>query len=74
MVVVGGKTSANTKHLAELSAMNGARAFHIEGPEELEASWFDGVGVAGLMSGASTPGWLVDHVADRMDELSRSAG
>jgi (E)-4-hydroxy-3-methyl-but-2-enyl pyrophosphate reductase len=25
MVVVGGKTSANTKHLAELSAMNGAR-------------------------------------------------
>jgi 4-hydroxy-3-methylbut-2-enyl diphosphate reductase len=74
MVVVGGKTSANTKHLAELSAMNGARAFHIEGPEELEASWFDGVDVAGLMSGASTPGWLVDHVADRMDELSRNPG
>jgi len=74
MVVVGGKTSANTKHLAELSAMNGARAYHIEGPDELEASWFDGVGVAGLMSGASTPGWLVDEVADRMDALSRRAG
>jgi 4-hydroxy-3-methylbut-2-enyl diphosphate reductase len=74
MVVVGGKTSANTKHLAELSAMNGARAYHIEGADELEASWFDGVGVAGLMSGASTPGWLVDEVADRMDVLSRRAG
>ena len=74
MVVVGGKTSANTKHLAELSAMNGARAYHIEGPEELEAAWFDGVGVAGLMSGASTPGWLVDDVADRMDALSRRVG
>ena len=35
MVVVGGKTSANTKHLAELAAMNGARAYHIEGPDEL---------------------------------------
>jgi 4-hydroxy-3-methylbut-2-enyl diphosphate reductase len=74
MVVVGGKTSANTKHLAELSAMNGARAYHIEGADELEASWFDGVHVAGLMSGASTPGWLVDDVADRMDALSRRAG
>jgi 4-hydroxy-3-methylbut-2-enyl diphosphate reductase len=70
MVVVGGKTSANTKHLAELSAMHGARAFHIEGPDELDAAWFDGVNVAGLMSGASTPGSLVDEVADRMDELS----
>jgi 4-hydroxy-3-methylbut-2-enyl diphosphate reductase len=74
MVVVGGKTSANTKHLAELSAMNGARAYHIEGPDELRAEWFDGVSVAGLMSGASTPGWLVDEVADRMDALSRRAG
>jgi (E)-4-hydroxy-3-methyl-but-2-enyl pyrophosphate reductase len=73
MVVVGGKTSANTKHLAELAAMNGARAYHIEGPDELEAAWFAGVGTAGLMSGASTPGWLVDRVADRMDALAGSA-
>jgi (E)-4-hydroxy-3-methyl-but-2-enyl pyrophosphate reductase len=70
MVVVGGKTSANTRHLAELAAMNGARAYHIEGPDELEPGWFDGVGVAGLMSGESTPGWLVDQVADRMDALA----
>jgi len=70
MVVVGGKTSANTKHLAELAAMNGARAYHIEGPDELQADWFAGVATAGLMSGASTPGWLVDRVADRMDELA----
>jgi 4-hydroxy-3-methylbut-2-enyl diphosphate reductase len=73
MVVVGGKSSANTKHLAELAAINGARAYHIEGPDELEAAWFDGVGTAGLMSGASTPGWLVDRVADRMDALAGGA-
>jgi 4-hydroxy-3-methylbut-2-en-1-yl diphosphate reductase len=74
MVVVGGKTSANTKHLAELSAMNGARAYHIEGADELQAEWFAGVGVCGLMSGASTPGALVDEVADRIDVLSRQGG
>ena len=73
MVVVGGKTSANTKHLAELAEMNGAKAYHIEGPADLQAGWFDGVRIAGLMSGASTPGWLVDEVAGKMEELSRLA-
>jgi (E)-4-hydroxy-3-methyl-but-2-enyl pyrophosphate reductase len=71
MVVVGGKTSANTKHLAELSETHGARSHHIEGPDELRPEWFDGVTVAGLMSGASTPGWLVDQVQARMEELTR---
>lgn len=70
MIVVGGKTSANTKHLAELSETQGARSFHIEGPDELQPAWFDGVKVAGLMSGASTPGWLVDEVERRMEELA----
>lgn len=71
MVVVGGKTSANTKHLAELAEKRGAKSYHIEGPDELQPEWFDGVRVAGLMSGASTPGWLVDQVYARMDELSK---
>jgi len=71
MVVVGGKTSANTKHLAELSETHGARSYHIEGPDELRPEWFGGVKVAGLMSGASTPGWLVDQVQARMEEFAR---
>jgi 4-hydroxy-3-methylbut-2-enyl diphosphate reductase len=74
MVVVGGKTSANTKHLADLAAAKGARSYHIEGPDELQGHWFDDVRVAGLMSGASTPGWLVDQVEARMADLSLRAG
>ena len=73
MVVVGGKTSANTKHLADLAATQGARSFHIEGPDELQPQWFENVAVAGLMSGASTPGWLVDQVEAQMEALSRRA-
>jgi (E)-4-hydroxy-3-methyl-but-2-enyl pyrophosphate reductase len=74
MVVVGGKTSANTKHLAELAESHGAISYHIEGADELRAEWFEGVAVAGLMSGASTPGWLVDEVEARMKDLSARTG
>jgi len=74
MVVVGGKTSANTKHLADLAQEHGARSYHVEGPDELQPQWFDGIAVAGLMSGASTPGRLVDRVEARMEDLSRRAG
>jgi 4-hydroxy-3-methylbut-2-enyl diphosphate reductase len=73
MVVVGGKTSANTKHLAQLAERHGAHAYHIEGPDELRPEWFKGVATAGLMSGASTPGWLVEQVERQMEALSRRA-
>lgn len=69
MVVVGGKHSANTIHLAELAEWGGATPHHIEGPDELRAEWFAGIENAGLISGASTPGWLVAQVEARMREL-----
>lgn len=61
MIVIGGKSSANTKHLAELAEERGARAYHIERPEELRPEWFTGEEEVGLASGASTPGKLVDE-------------
>ena len=67
MIVVGGKTSANTKHLAELSEQRGARAYHIERPDELQQSWFTGDENVGIASGASTPGFLVDEVIARLE-------
>ena len=70
VVVVGGKHSANTIHLAELAQWGGAVPYHVEGPEELQAEWFAGIEHAGLVSGASTPGWLVDRVEARMHELA----
>ena len=63
MIVIGGKSSANTKHLAELAEERGARAYHIERPEELRPEWFTGEEEVGLASGASTPGKLVDEAA-----------
>jgi 4-hydroxy-3-methylbut-2-enyl diphosphate reductase len=69
MIVVGGKKSANTRHLREVAEEQGTRAYHIEGPEELETDWFRGVERVGVTAGASTPDFSVDAVEARIREL-----
>lgn len=70
MVVVGGRKSANTRHLREVCEEQGTRAYHIESAGELEASWFAGVERIGLTAGASTPDDSVDRVEARIRELA----
>lgn len=70
MVVVGGRNSANTRHLAEIASGLCPRTHHVEGPDELEASWFSGARVVGLTAGASTPAEQLEGVRDRVAELA----
>jgi 4-hydroxy-3-methylbut-2-enyl diphosphate reductase len=63
VVVVGGKNSANTRHLAEICRDIQPRTWHVETEAELRAEWFDGCRVVGLSAGASTPDWVVEGVA-----------
>ena len=66
MVVVGGKTSGNTRRLAELARMRGVPTVLVETADELEKSFFDGVETVGLTAGASTPGYIIDEVEARL--------
>src|SRR3989339_307971 len=62
MIVVGGKNSANTKHLAELCREKRVPTYHIEGALEIKKSWFKGKKLAGVTAGASTPDWIIKSV------------
>ncbi|OGF50599.1 MAG: 4-hydroxy-3-methylbut-2-enyl diphosphate reductase [Candidatus Firestonebacteria bacterium RIFOXYA2_FULL_40_8] len=62
MIVVGGKNSANTKHLAELCREKRVPTYHIEGALEIKKSWFKGKKLAGVTAGASTPDWIIKNV------------
>jgi 4-hydroxy-3-methylbut-2-enyl diphosphate reductase len=76
IVVVGGKNSANTRHLAEICREIQPRTWHVETEQELEPAWFSGCRVVGISAGASTPDWVVEGVAARlrgMDEPARTA-
>jgi 4-hydroxy-3-methylbut-2-enyl diphosphate reductase len=71
VVVVGGKESANTRHLREVCEEEGTRAYHIETPDELRPEWFAGVARVGVTAGASTPDYAVDDVVTRLEEMGR---
>ena len=66
VVVLGGKNSANTRHLAEICRGIQPRTWHVETEQELRPEWFDGCHVVGVSAGASTPDWVVEGVAERL--------
>jgi (E)-4-hydroxy-3-methyl-but-2-enyl pyrophosphate reductase len=69
MVVIGGKRSANTQHLADLCRHEGATTYKIETADELDPSWFEGVETVGVTAGASTPDESIEEVVARLKAL-----
>jgi 4-hydroxy-3-methylbut-2-enyl diphosphate reductase len=61
VLVVGGKSSANTRRLFELAKMSGVDAELIQGPEDIPERFYR-MGRVGLSAGASTPDEVVDAV------------
>ena len=73
VIVVGGKNSSNTRHLAEVCREEGATAYHIEDATELDPTWVKGFDNIGVTAGASTPGWLMDQVIERLEQLDTAS-
>jgi 4-hydroxy-3-methylbut-2-enyl diphosphate reductase len=71
MVVVGGRSSANTKELTRLCGIVGTRAVQIESVRDLEdPAVFAGARVVGVTGGTSTPIEDLHAVAKRILELA----
>jgi 4-hydroxy-3-methylbut-2-enyl diphosphate reductase len=68
MFIVGGKNSANTRRLADLTQKQQTPTFHIETPAEMENINFGPYNRIGVSAGASTPNWIIDRVMDKIME------
>ncbi|MCX5680356.1 MAG: 4-hydroxy-3-methylbut-2-enyl diphosphate reductase [Candidatus Omnitrophica bacterium] len=66
--VVGGRSSANTRRLYEVSKRRAKIAHLIEAEDEVRLSWLKGVSSVGITSGASTPEWVVNKVVKKILE------
>jgi 4-hydroxy-3-methylbut-2-enyl diphosphate reductase len=70
MIVIGGKNSSNTKQLHSISKEECPDSYLVEGPDDLEASWFAGKKECGVSAGASTPDWIIKQVTKMIEKLS----
>lgn len=71
VLVVGGRHSANTRHLFDICARRKPSQL-IQGAQDIDPAWLDGVRGVGLTAGASTPDSVVDEVEDRLRSFSVS--
>ncbi len=71
VVIVGGKNSANTRHLAELAQHYGRPCQFVETAAELDLDTFHGTETVGVLAGASTPTWLVEEVVAALEQLGQ---
>jgi 4-hydroxy-3-methylbut-2-enyl diphosphate reductase len=70
--VVGGKHSANTRHLWEI-CQRSRPSYLVQGPEDLDPAWLVGVDCVGITAGASTPDYVIAEVEARLQELATRA-
>lgn len=70
MVVIGGRNSANTRRLVEICRESQTRTIWVETAGEIEPAMFAGTKSAGITAGASTPEWIIEEVAARIEELA----
>lgn len=66
IVFVSGVSSSNGKVLFDLCKSRNQRTYHISDPSELEPEWFSDGDKVGVSGATSTPGWLLEQVAERI--------
>jgi 4-hydroxy-3-methylbut-2-enyl diphosphate reductase len=68
LVVVGSKSSSNSNRLREMAGKNLKPGYLVDGPEDLQREWFEGIKTVGVTAGASAPEILVQGVIAKLRE------
>jgi len=73
MLIIGSKTSANTRRLYEISKFINPRSFWIRSKKDIEEKWFKGVKSLGITAGASTPDKTIREIVNSIASLRHAA-
>ncbi len=68
VIVVGSKTSANTKRLTKISRELNPKTYQVMTAEDLEKKWFRGAKSVGVTAGASTPDSVIKDVVGALNK------
>ncbi len=70
IIFVSGKNSSNGKILFKACLEKNPLSHNISTPSELKPGWFKNVSSVGICGATSTPMWLMEEVADKIEEIS----
>ena len=73
LIVVGGRTSNNTRELVETCGRHCSRVHHVQTEADLALEWFSDARTVGITAGTSTPDEVIDRVEGRIRTLVRAA-
>jgi len=68
IIVIGGRTSANSLRLYEICAEKCPQVFFIETASQLDVDKLRDAKTVGITAGASTPAWIIKEVYNKMAE------
>ena len=71
MIIIGSFTSANSKRLTELAKQRNKNTYQVTCADDLEVQWFNDIKSVGISAGASTPDYLIEGVANRINEIDK---
>jgi 4-hydroxy-3-methylbut-2-enyl diphosphate reductase len=71
MIVVGGRTSSNSRQLLEVGKRH-TTAHLVETADEMDPAWFAPTSVVGVCAGASTREADVQAVVNRLKDFDRA--
>ena len=71
VIVVGGRSSNNTRELVKACARYCPRVHHVQTDTDVRPEWFDTANVVGLTAGTSTPDDVIDRVEARIQQIER---
>jgi 4-hydroxy-3-methylbut-2-enyl diphosphate reductase len=70
MVIIGSKTSANTKRLYEISRSINKRSYRVHSKKDLKPGWFKNADSVGVTAGASTPDRTIKEIISCIRAMS----
>jgi len=71
VLIIGSRTSANTKRLYQIARKINKNTHWIESSKDLKKSWFKNTKKTGIMAGASTPDYITNGVVKKLKEIDK---
>jgi (E)-4-hydroxy-3-methyl-but-2-enyl pyrophosphate reductase len=70
VIIVGSRTSANTKRLYEIALRINLNSHLISRSNEIKVGWLKNKNKVGITAGASTPDWIIEEVITKIRKIN----